>query len=77
MKGSAIRNRPDSSEYLKTIDVDTGEVRVSSEPVILQSIALGSCIALVVYEREMKIGGIAHVMLPGKSPTLKENTKYA
>ena len=60
----------------KIIDVDTGEIQVSSEPVILQSIALGSCVALVVYDRNMKIGGLAHIMLPGKSPSVK-NTKYA
>lgn len=60
----------------KTIDVDTGEIRVSSEPVLLQSIALGSCIAMVVYERQLKIGGVAHIMLPGKCPSYKEKTKY-
>jgi chemotaxis protein CheD len=60
----------------KSIDVDTGEIRVSSEPVILRSIALGSCIALVVYERNLKIGGLAHIMLPGKSPSSKDKTKY-
>lgn len=61
----------------KTIDVDTGELRVSSEQVILQSIALGSCVAMVVFERNMKIGGLAHIMLPGKSPTSNNSTKYA
>ncbi len=60
----------------KVIDVDTGEIQVSSEPVILQSIALGSCVALVVYDRNMKIGGIAHIMLPGKSPSAI-NTKFS
>ncbi len=60
----------------KFIDVDTGEIKVSSEPVILQSIALGSCIALAIYERDRKIGGLAHIMLPGKSPSSQNNTKY-
>ncbi|MCP4705828.1 MAG: chemotaxis protein CheD [candidate division Zixibacteria bacterium] len=61
----------------KVIDVDTGEIRVSNESVILQSVALGSCIALAVYDRTKKIGGLAHIMLPGKSPSSKNNTKYA
>ncbi len=61
----------------KVIDVDTGELKVSSEPVILQSIALGSCVALTTYEPNKKIGGLAHIMLPGKSPSSKNNTKYA
>jgi len=61
----------------KTVDVDTGEIRVSSEPVILQAIALGSCVALAAYERNLKIGGLAHIMLPGKSRSSKNNTRYA
>jgi len=61
----------------KTIDVDTGEIEVSSEPVVLQSVALGSCVALAVYEQSSKIGGLAHIMLPGKSPSSKNNSKYA
>ena len=65
------------SPFQNTIDVDTGEIRVSSKFVILQAVALGSCIAVVVYDRNKKIGGLAHVMLPGKSPTEEENTKYA
>ena len=60
-----------------TVDIDTGEIRVSSDPVILQAIALGSCVALTVYERNLKIGGLAHIMLPGKSHLSNNNTKYA
>ncbi len=61
----------------KIIDVDTGEIRVSSEKVVLQSVALGSCVALAIYERNKKIGGLAHIMLPGKSPSTNTNAKYA
>ncbi|RKX21833.1 MAG: hypothetical protein DRP51_03500 [Candidatus Zixiibacteriota bacterium] len=61
----------------KTVDVDTGELRVSSERAVLRSIALGSCVAFVVYEPDGKIGGLAHIMLPGKSPSNNNNTKYA
>ncbi len=51
------------------VDVDTGEVRVSSSPGILRALALGSCVAVAAYDRYKKIGGLAHVMLPGKSPS--------
>lgn len=61
----------------KVIDVDTGEYRVSSEAVILQSIALGSCIALVVHERKSGLGGISHIMLPDRSPSTSQSYKYA
>ena len=68
----------DSLTTKKTIDVDTGEVKVSSEPVILRSVALGSCVAVVVYDRTQKIGGLAHIMLPGRSleTTSETLTKY-
>lgn len=61
------------------IDVDTGEVKVSSEPVTLRAIAIGSCVAVVVYDRVHKIGGLAHVMLPGRSTETESEsrTKYA
>ncbi|MBU8932989.1 MAG: chemotaxis protein CheD [candidate division Zixibacteria bacterium] len=69
----------DSLRDKTSIDVDTGEVRTSSEPVVLRSIALGSCVAVVVYDRTHKTGGLAHIMLPGRSmKTESENrTKYA
>ena len=61
------------------VDVDTGEIKVSSEPVIIRAVALGSCVAVIIYDRNKKIGGIAHIMLPGRS--LKgdgeSKTKYA
>lgn len=70
-----IKDKTDFSSGFEVIDVNTGDIQVSSEPVILQSIALGSCIALVVFDRNKKIGGLAHIMLPGKSPSGKNN-KY-
>lgn len=72
-----IGNKLESTPHLQTIDVDTGQIRVSADPATLQAIALGSCIALVVYERKKRIGGIAHIMLPGKSPSMKKRTRYA
>lgn len=61
------------------IDVTTGEIKVSSKPVILRALALGSCVAVVAYDRINKMGGIAHVMLPGKSLKKEEaeRIKYA
>jgi len=63
----------------KFIDVYTGKVSVSSKPVILRVMAIGSCVAVVVYDRNKKIGGLAHIMLPGRSSSgeSEERTKYA
>ena len=37
---------------------------------------MGSCVAVVAYDRTTKIGGLAHIMLPGNSPK-GNNNKYA
>ncbi|MHC4624265.1 MAG: chemotaxis protein CheD [Planctomycetota bacterium] len=62
----------------KIIDVNTGEVRIGSEKVLLRSLAIGSCIVIAAYDSEHKVGAMAHVMLPGSSPKKNaERTKYA
>ncbi|MHC4483370.1 MAG: chemotaxis protein CheD, partial [Planctomycetota bacterium] len=62
----------------KTIDVNTGEVKVGGEKIVLRSLAIGSCIVIAAYDFKKKIGAMAHVMLPGRAPkkTLQK-TKYA
>lgn len=62
------------------IDVQIGEVKAEKRKVILQSKAIGSCIAVIAYDAVQNIGAIAHVMLPGAAPVDKkfgEKTKYA
>ncbi len=64
----------------KIIDVQIGEVKVVRGKVILNSKAIGSCVAIAAYDRERKTGALAHVMLPGRAPQGKEGeekTKYA
>lgn len=64
-----------SSQY---IDVDTGKVKVSSKPVVLRAMAIGSCVVVIAFDRGKKIGGLAHIMLPGRSAKResKDKTKY-
>ncbi len=60
------------------IDVNTGDIAFGEGNVILRSVALGSCIAVVAYDSKKNIGAIAHIMLPGKAPEkILEKTKYA
>lgn len=63
----------------KTVDVSTGEVRVSDEGIVLKSDGIGSCVVITAYEPKKKLGAMAHVMLPGKSPKNYDQpkTKYA
>ena len=48
--------------------VYTGEIAVTSNNGLLISSPLGSCVAVTAFEEEKKIGGMAHIMLPGKAP---------
>ena len=63
----------------KVIDIQIGQVKAGSGKVILQSKAIGSCIALVAYDATKHIGALAHIMLPGRAPAKKaaEKNKYA
>jgi len=61
------------------INVFTGDVKTGTRTDILVSNAIASCIAVTAFEPKKKIGALAHVMLPGKSPdSVKQGkTKYA
>jgi len=64
----------------KIIDVQIGQVKASQGKAILRSKAIGSCIAIVAYDRVRLIGALAHVMLPGRAPAGKKRgvkTRYA
>lgn len=60
------------------VEVLTGEVKTAHDGVLRAS-ALGSCIAVVLHDAEIPVGGLAHVMLPGAAPNAEDGkrTKYA
>jgi len=62
----------------ETIEVQTGQVKAARAGVLRAS-AVGSCVAVAVYEARAGIGGLAHVMLPGAAPdgTGERRTRYA
>ncbi len=49
-------------------EVCTGEVKTSDKGRILTASALGSCIAISIYDPQKRVGGMAHIMLPGRAP---------
>jgi len=42
-----------------------GELRVAESPARLSIHGLGSCVAVFVYDPRARVGGMAHVLLPG------------
>jgi chemotaxis protein CheD len=54
------------------------DYKITLSPNNLIIAGLGSCIALCIYDSHLKIGGMAHVMLPAASGNVKgELKKYA
>src|SRR5690606_1576963 len=47
--------------------VRVGEVRVATAGVTLVALRLGSCVAIVLYDPQAKVAGLAHVLLPDPS----------
>jgi len=55
---------------ITTITVGMGELEISQDPnSVLVTYALGSCIAVIVYDRVRRVGGMIHYMLPLSSVT--------
>ncbi|RME37953.1 MAG: hypothetical protein D6794_06125 [Deltaproteobacteria bacterium] len=45
--------------------VRIGEIRIGTAPDILVCSGLGSCLAIALYDAAVRVGGLAHVLLPG------------
>jgi chemotaxis protein CheD len=69
-----------SWQFKNIENVQTGEVKTGNAGMILIASAIGSCMAVVAIDAEKLVGGIAHIMLPGKAPsgdTESPITRYA
>jgi chemotaxis protein CheD len=60
----------------KAIPVGMGQIAVSAAPNTLTSV-LGSCIGVSLYDERLKVGALAHVVLPTASGTPDDPGKYA
>ncbi|MFH1440670.1 MAG: chemotaxis protein CheD [Candidatus Omnitrophota bacterium] len=58
---------PRPTTDMEPIKVGMAEYKVASNPAVLASIGLGSCIGIVLYDAFEKSGGLAHIMLPRSS----------
>ncbi len=59
------------------IHVKIGEVRVAAETGVLFTIGLGSCVAVALYDPRVKVGGMAHVMLPDSGRNVNSPGRFA
>lgn len=61
---------------MKTKLIKTGQIETGTNDDVLESLGVGSCVVLCLYDRKNKVGGLAHIMLPAKNPKFtEENSK--
>lgn len=59
-----------------TVKVGMADLNIVHDPGILTTLGLGSCVGIVLYDPIVKIGGLAHIMLPN-STQVKNNSNKA
>ncbi|MHA2089238.1 MAG: chemotaxis protein CheD [Candidatus Kariarchaeaceae archaeon] len=64
---------------VKTWSARIGEIVIGRAPDTLEALALGSCVAIFIYDEITKVGGCAHVLLPESKQFSEYNKpgKYA
>lgn len=60
----------------KVIKVGMADLNIAEPPDKLMTLGLGSCIGIVLYDSVVKVGGLAHIMLPD-STQIKNNSNLA
>ncbi len=63
--------------FKNQILVPLGEYLVSDDPQKELVTVVGSCVAVILYDRENQIGGLAHIVLPGRRLSIRKNDKSA
>lgn len=49
------------------IRVRVADFAVATQPAVLSTVGVGSCIAIALYDPEKRVGGMAHVLLPSET----------
>lgn len=68
-----VTSTVDRSFKRKRIAVGIGEYAIGEGDMILSTSGLGSCLGIVIYDRIMSIGGLAHTMLPTQRERNSQN----
>jgi chemotaxis protein CheD len=62
---------------VNVIKVGIADLKLVWPPDHIRTSGLGSCVGIVIYDEQIKIGGLAHIMLPDSSLAKTENVNYA
>lgn len=67
---------PNLEKVVEKVVVKMANYAVGGEDKVIATLGLGSCVAVSLYDRCNRIGGLVHIMLP-KNPGDKNTAKYA
>ncbi len=56
--------------------VGMADMNITKDPGIITTLGLGSCVGIILYDKSIKIAGLAHIMLPN-SKQIKNNENKA
>lgn len=63
---------------MATILVGIADLRVSKNPDIISTLGLGSCVGVTLFDPQLKLGGLVHILLPvGNGDAAANKAKYA
>ncbi len=76
---AAERFNPELEDEVEKQYAGIGEMKIAHNPGLLIVMGIGSCIALALYDGYVKVGGIAHIMLPDSrgGRRTKKSCKFA
>ncbi len=75
MNVAPLRSRPEEVRE-RLVHVIQGEYSVVSEPGIVLTTILGSCVATCLWDSRAGVGGMNHFLLPGDLETSGDSMKY-
>ena len=60
----------------RVVKVGMADLKIAKQPEILPTLGLGSCVGIALYDPSIRLGGLAHIMLPD-SKQIKNNDNKA
>jgi chemotaxis protein CheD len=61
---TACRRTPEASVTLREIVVNVADFAVVARSGVIVTSGLGSCVAIILYDRTARVAGLAHILLP-------------
>ena len=64
-----------NSNLKKQVTIKIGELYAADEPTLIYTL-LGSCVAVCIYDKKNRIGGMNHIFLPSSNDKNDSSTRY-